>query len=132
MCDSKGRGKITVDLFLFLWSAPHGTNLFHAARLIYNVEENVAIACEVCRKLAHANGSTLVALPLRGVSENDRAGKSFYSQQSDEALFDVFREDNKRKYTLLEPGNHINDPEFADVIFEWLVEMMRKNESRQM
>lgn len=97
-----------------------------------NAEENVAIARDVCRKLAHANGPTLVALPLRGVSENDRVGKPFYSQKSDEALFDVFREERGRKYALLELENHINDPEFADAISEWLVETMQKNESQRM
>jgi uncharacterized protein (UPF0261 family) len=91
-------------------------------------EENDRLGKEIAQKASAARGPTAVLLPLRGVSAIDREGQPFWWPEADEALFQSLRNWMSPHVKLLEFDVHINDPEFARVAVETLMELI-KNKS---
>lgn len=89
-----------------------------------NAEENKILGEETARRLNSSSGKTAVIFPLRGLSSNDQEGKEFYLPEADRELFDAIRTNLKPGIRVIELDCHINDPEFADFIADFMVEEM--------
>ena len=83
--------------------------------------ENRKLGKAIAQKINDCIGPILVMLPLGGVSDNDMPGKPFWYPAADEALFCALKENLRPDIPVLEKTCHINDPEFADAIAEWLI-----------
>jgi uncharacterized protein (UPF0261 family) len=89
------------------------------------VDENRQMGEEIGRKAAAATGPTLILLPRRGVSAIDAAGKPFEDVAAREALFAGIRS-SAGDGEISECDCHINDAEFADLLANSLLSMLRR------
>ncbi|ABW19748.1 Tm-1-like ATP-binding domain-containing protein [Alkaliphilus oremlandii] len=91
------------------------------------VEENAAIGSKIAEKLNMAKGSTILMLPLKGVSAIDVEGQPFYGKEEDAKLFDTLREKiNRDVVEILEMDNAINDQVFAETAAQKLIDLIEK------
>ena len=91
------------------------------------VEENIALAKQLARKLNLAHGNTVVLLPLKGVSAIDKEGEVFYGPEEDAALFKTLKDElDPARTAVVEVDLHINDQEFGELSALILMELMRK------
>jgi len=89
------------------------------------VEENIKIGRKIAEKLNMAKGSTVMMLPLKGVSMIDEPNQVFYGVDEDEALFNELRTKlNRDVVELQEYPLHINDKEFAEAAAQKLIDLM--------
>jgi uncharacterized protein (UPF0261 family) len=87
-------------------------------------EENDALGKEIAHKASAARGPTAVLMPLRGVSALDAEGQPFWWPDADAALFQSLRNWMSPQVRLIELDLHINDPAFAQIAAQTLLEMM--------
>jgi uncharacterized protein (UPF0261 family) len=92
-------------------------------------EENDKLGKEIAEKASAARGPTAVLIPLRGVSAIDREGQPFWWPEADQALFQSIRNWTSPSVKLLELDLHINDPEFARIAAETLLEKVKSQGS---
>lgn len=93
-----------------------------------NAEETKKVATIIAEKLNKAKSSTVLMLPLKGVSMIDSPGQPFYGPDEDKILFDTLRENiDKDLVDIIEMDNNINDKEFAEAAAEKLIELMSKS-----
>lgn len=91
------------------------------------VEENIKLAEVIASKLNMAKGSTVLLLPLKGVSMLDDEGQAFYGPEEDEALFKTLRNSiDINKVEIIEMDNNINDEVFAICAAEKLIELLER------
>jgi uncharacterized protein (UPF0261 family) len=76
-------------------------------------EECAELGRAIGRKLSGAQGSTVLFIPLKGVSMIDVEGQPFYDADADAALFAALRETLADSVEVHEIATDINDPEFA-------------------
>ncbi len=86
--------------------------------------ENVAIARTIAGKLNEAKGPVVVALPLGGLSSIDRPGKIFYVPEANAALFETLKAELNPSIRLVEDEHHIDDPEFARLAGQLMLELL--------
>lgn len=107
----------------------------YRGRLLYQWNPNVTLlrtdAAENRRMgemlAAAANAATApvaVLLPLGGVSMLDSEGNAFWDPAADAACFDAIREHLEPGVRLIEVGANINDPAFADLAADTLMELL--------
>ena len=89
------------------------------------VEENARLGREMAEKASAATGPTALMLPLRGVSAIDKEGQPFWWPEADAALFDAIRRYLRPSVGLIEVDAHINDPAFAALATQTLLEMLK-------
>jgi uncharacterized protein (UPF0261 family) len=82
-------------------------------------EEMAELGRRITAKLARANGSWALFVPLRGVSALDAPGQAFYDPEADEACFAELSGDHVERLDL-----HINDPAFGRAMAERLHELI--------
>jgi uncharacterized protein (UPF0261 family) len=92
-------------------------------------EECVEIAERIAEKLNEAKGPTTLLLPLQGVSALDREGQPFHDPAASAALFETLRARVRAPVRVVELDLHINDAAFADTAAEYLLELLRQQES---
>ena len=85
------------------------------------------IATRIVEKLNAAEGPTILALPLKGVSMIDAPGQPFHDPEADRVLFETLRAGIGPNVRLVEMDANINAPEFAGTIAS---EMLSLLESR--
>ncbi len=90
-------------------------------------EENRDLGCVLAEKLNRATGTTVLVLPLRGVSMIDAEGQAFCSPEADEALFGALREHLNENVKVLELDAHINDDAFAEAYTKELLALLEVN-----
>jgi uncharacterized protein (UPF0261 family) len=88
-------------------------------------EENDRLGKEIAEKASAARGPTAVLVPLRGVSAIDKNGQPFWWPDADRALFQSLRNWMVPSVKLVELDLHINDPEFARIAAESLLDMIK-------
>ena len=93
-------------------------------------EECAVIGADIGRKLASAQGPTVVLLPRCGVSAIDREGQPFDDPAARKALFAGVRE-AAGSVPIVELDAHINDEEFAVAAANNLIELMRQKAERR-
>jgi len=87
-------------------------------------DENIAIARFIADKLNQARGPVRVLFPLGGVSSIDRPGKIFYDPDANGALFDTLKRALSPRIQIIEDEHHIDDPEFAILVGQTMVELL--------
>ncbi|GFN21907.1 Tm-1-like ATP-binding domain-containing protein [Thermanaeromonas sp. C210] len=97
---------------------PYNTNVRATAAELERVGRVMAA------KLNGARGPVAVLIPLRGWSENGRAGGPLYDPEADAALMRALEENLEAGIGLVKVDAHINDPEFVDTAVRILDEMM--------
>ena len=97
------------------------------------VEENQKIGAAIGARVAKSTGRSALLLPLKGVSAIDQEGKPFHSPRARAALFEAVRR-NCGSVPCIELDLHINDPEFAAISANKLLELIQEgvlDESRR-
>ena len=89
------------------------------------IEENHKIGAAIGARVAKSIGPAALLLPLKGVSAIDREGKPFHSPQARVALFEAVRQ-NCGSVPCIELDLHINDPEFAAMSANKLLELIQE------
>jgi len=80
----------------------------------FNVEERVAAAKVIAKKLMMAKGPTVFIMPLQGIDEWDKEDGPFHSEEGLAAFATTIRDSVKPPVTLIEIDAHINDKAFAE------------------
>jgi uncharacterized protein (UPF0261 family) len=85
-----------------------------------------AIAQEIGRRLALAQGPTCLLLPLRGVEQWDQPGEPLHDPEGLDAFVQAMRGAVPAGSRCVELDAHINDPAFADralqLFDEWVAQ----------
>lgn len=89
-----------------------------------NVAENTRIGEMLAGAANGAMGPVAVLWPLRGFSMLDSPGGDFWDPEADRACYAAVRTHLKPSVRFLELDRNINDPEFADLAADTLVEMI--------
>jgi uncharacterized protein (UPF0261 family) len=89
-------------------------------------EENDQLGKEIAHKASAAKGLTAVLVPLKGVSAIDMEGQPFWWPEADKALFDSLRLWMSPDVKLIELDMHINDPQFAEIAAQTLLDLVRE------
>ncbi len=87
-------------------------------------EECAEIGRITAVKLNRANGPVIVVIPLRGVSAIDAVGAPFYSPEALNAYRRALKISLSPAIRLVELDAHINDPEFALLAADLLMESL--------
>ena len=87
-------------------------------------EENDRLGKEIAEKASAARGPTAIVMPRRGVSAIDREGGPFWWPEADRALLQSIRNWISPSVRLMEFDLHINDPEFAQIAAQTLLDML--------
>lgn len=90
-----------------------------------NEEENRELGEILARKLNMGRGSSVLLLPLKGVSAVDAEGKVFYGPDEDKVLFDTLKKQvDPSGVPIIELDCHINDPAFGEAAAVLLMTML--------
>ncbi len=89
-----------------------------------NVEENRAIGARIAQAANASTGPVAILLPLKGVSQLDSPGGSFWDPQADQACFQVIRDQADAGIPVIEVDANINETRFADRAVEELLSML--------
>jgi uncharacterized protein (UPF0261 family) len=90
-----------------------------------NVEENIKMGQMVAAVANAATAPVAIVLPLKGVSMLDSAGERFWDPEADQACFDAIKQNLEPCVPVIEMDNNINDPEFADLCAQLLLDMLK-------
>ncbi len=88
-------------------------------------EECAELGRIIAKKLNRAKGPTALFVPLQGLSAIDKKGQPFYLPEANEVLFEALRQNIRPPAELVELDMHINDPEFAIAMADYLLKMLR-------
>ncbi len=100
---------------------------FHNADLVFirtSPEENRLIGQEIASRINESRGIVKVLLPMRGFSAVDAEGGPLWDPASDEALADSLRTHVKSGVSVQEYPLHINDPCFAALVADTMMELL--------
>lgn len=90
------------------------------------VEENRKLGEAIAEKLNMATGSTVLMLPLKGVSMIDAEGQVFYGPEEDAMLFETLRRNVTNPLVrIVAMNNHINDAAFAEAAAQNLLDLLK-------
>lgn len=91
--------------------------------------ENRVLGTEIGRKASQAKGPVEILFPTRGVSALDRAGNAFDDVLARTELLAGLRE-TCADVPLVELGQHLNDPSFAEYAAGRLIALLTKTATR--
>lgn len=95
-----------------------------------NIEQAVELGRTLLERISQATDPVRVLLPLKGLSEIDRAGSEFSNQDANDALFAALKVAQTKGADVDEIDAHINDPFFAETAAAKLAAMLRTNSRR--
>jgi uncharacterized protein (UPF0261 family) len=84
-------------------------------------EEIRAVARMVATKLNRARGPTAVVIPLRGFSDQGRAGRPISDPESDMEFVQTLKKNIDARIHIVEVDAHINDEAFAQAVCSTLL-----------
>jgi uncharacterized protein (UPF0261 family) len=90
-----------------------------------NAEEFRLIGETMGKKLNRAVGPVRVLIPIRGFSSLDRQGNIFYDPITDRAFIDSLKSSLKETIEVREVDAHINDEEFAEVVANEFMDIIK-------
>ncbi|MPR33130.1 Tm-1-like ATP-binding domain-containing protein [Salmonirosea aquatica] len=93
-----------------------------------NAEENRELGQQLARKLHGAHAT--VVLPLKGISQIDAEGGIFYNPEVNQVLFDSIKENSDETTKVMEVNAHINNPLFAKVLVDELLNLLEGKEAQ--
>ena len=91
-----------------------------------NVEENNRIGEMIAAVANVATAPVIILIPLKGVSQLDSPGGAFWDPLADRACFEAIKKNLKPGIPVIEVENNINDPEFANMAAETMLDMLGK------
>jgi uncharacterized protein (UPF0261 family) len=91
-----------------------------------NVEENNRIGEMIAVVANAAIAPVIILIPLKGVSQLDSPGGAFWDPLADRACFEAIKKNLKPGIPVIEMDNNINDPEFANMAAETLLDILGK------
>lgn len=91
-----------------------------------NEEENRKLGRSIAQKLNTSKNQVAILLPLKGISKVSSEGGVFYAPSVDRILFDAIKEQADPSIPIKEIDADINDPQFAQLAVNTLLEMLRK------
>jgi len=91
-----------------------------------NVEENKRIGEMITAAANTATAPVSILIPLKGVSQLDSPGGAFWDPLADRACFEAIKKNLKPGIPVIEMENNINDPEFANMAAETMLDMLGK------
>lgn len=83
------------------------------------------IGKRIAEKLNKSTGSTVLMIPLKGVSKIDLEGEPFYDPEADKALFESLKRHVNSTVTVKELDLHINDPAFARAVADQMLHFLK-------
>jgi uncharacterized protein (UPF0261 family) len=89
--------------------------------------ENDQLGKQIAQRASASRGPTVILVPLKGVSAIDCEGQPFWWPEADQALFQSLRNWVGPQAQLIELDMHINDPAFADMAAQKLLELMKSS-----
>ncbi|HYZ87191.1 MAG TPA: Tm-1-like ATP-binding domain-containing protein, partial [Bryobacteraceae bacterium] len=89
-----------------------------------NVAENRSIGKLLAETVNQCAGPVAVVLPMRGVSMLDAPGGPFWDEEADRACYEALKEVVRPGVRIMEIDANINDPVFADIAANVLLEML--------
>ncbi|MBA4104164.1 MAG: hypothetical protein C0485_00270 [Pirellula sp.] len=95
-----------------------------------SVDENRRIGEIFAAKAIAAQGPVAFLIPLRGVSVLDGDGQLFCDREADQAMCAALRERLPAGVPVVEVDANINDPSFAQLAVEMLLELIRATKPR--
>ena len=90
-----------------------------------NAEEFRLIGETMGKKLNRAVGPVRVLIPIRGFSSLDRQGNIFYDPITDRVFIDSLKNSLKETIEVREVDAHINDEEFAEVVANEFMDIIK-------
>ena len=90
--------------------------------------ENTILGERLARKVSRSPVPAAVVIPLRGISQIAAEGGIFHNPAADEALFAAIRVNVSGKVSVKDADMHINDPAFAHLLVETLLDLMQKKQ----
>ena len=103
----------------------------HNANLLFtrsSVKDNRRIGAALAEKLNAAKGDVEVLFPSRGLSAYDKEGEPLYAPECDAALEEALRAALRPDIPLRVCDAHINDSEFADLVAERLIRLLKESD----
>jgi uncharacterized protein (UPF0261 family) len=94
-----------------------------------NVEENKKLGEIMGRKLSRAKGRTAVYIPVGGFSAIDAPGQPFFDPHADRAFIEALKKTLPPHIPVYEKEFHINDPAFARILAEALLDLLPSRSS---
>lgn len=92
-----------------------------------NAEESRVAGKILAEKVNASKGPVVVLIPKKGISQYDSPGGPLEDRDADEALFSSIKEHLNPEISVEEFEFHINDPEFARIVAERLMELHKKH-----
>lgn len=89
-----------------------------------NIDENRQMGEMIANAANQSTGPVAILIPLKGVSQLDSPGGDFWDPEADNACFQAIKDNLKKDIPVVEVDHNINDPEFADIAVELLLEMI--------
>jgi len=89
-------------------------------------EENAKLGQIMAQRLNQSKGPTSVFFPLKGLSQLDSPGGDFWWPEADMALLNALKENLRKDIPFIEVDANINDPEFAKVTTDKMLEFLAK------
>jgi uncharacterized protein (UPF0261 family) len=89
-------------------------------------EENRKLGEIMGQKLSRSKGPVAVYIPLRGFSAVDAEGQPFFDPEADRAFVEALKNSLPPRIPVIERDMHINDPSFARMIVQALLEFLKK------
>ena len=90
------------------------------------VAETTEIARMTAERLNLAKGPVRVFWPKLGVSDYDQLGKVFYDPAANAAWRAAIGKNLKDDITVVDTHYHINDPKFAALCADWMIEQIKE------
>ncbi len=75
--------------------------------------------------LNRALGPTLVALPLKGFSDANQAGRELWGPAGNQAMIEEFQVGLRPQVPVILVDAHINDPEFANIVADCMLRLLK-------
>jgi uncharacterized protein (UPF0261 family) len=94
-----------------------------------NIEENKKLGEIMGRKLSRAKGPTVVYIPVGGFSTIDALGQPFFDPQADRTFVEALKKTLPPHIPVYEKEFHINDPAFARILAEALLDLLPSRSS---
>ncbi len=83
-----------------------------------NLRDNISLGRLIADKLNLSKGPVAVLWPRKGLSTLDRRGKPFWNPEADMALLKTLRRQLSDRIPLMESDQYVNDPDFAQAVFQ--------------
>ena len=92
-----------------------------------NKQESIILGERLAQKLNQSATAATIVLPLKGISQIDAAGEVFYAPEANQVLFQAIKNNAQAPVKVIEADAHINDPEFAALLVNVLLELIEKH-----